>query len=92
MTPPALGQLLMSMIAVFAVFTSGSGILVPLAIVGVFYLPVIGSRILWMKGLSMGQKWGVLAIDVGYAIIALYAVMFFIGVWGERVLLPLSLS
>lgn len=95
MAPRALGQLLMSMIAVFAVFaifTSGSGLLVPLAVVGAFYLPVIGSRMLWMKGLPMGKKWALFAIDLGYALVALYAVMFFMGVWGERVLVPLVMK
>jgi hypothetical protein len=83
-------QLLVSMIAVFAVLTSGDSLLVPLGIVGVFYLPVIGSRVVWMKGLTGGQKLGLFALDIGYALIALYAVFFFLGVWGERVLLPLA--
>jgi hypothetical protein len=40
----------------------------------VFYLPVIGSRVLWMKGLTARQKGTLLGIDLGYALVALYAV------------------
>jgi hypothetical protein len=73
-----LAQFLFSAIAVFSLVTvlafSRGSFFAPVVIVLVFYLPVIGSRVLWMKGLTARQKGTLLGIDLGYALVALYAV------------------
>lgn len=80
-----LAQVLFNILAVFALILFlnilGGIFIVPLLIVALFYIPVIGSRIIWMKDRTAGQKGALLGIDVGYILIALYAVMLLFPLW-----------
>lgn len=80
-----LAQFLFSAIGAFSVISLfsflGGSFLAPVVVVIVFYLPVIGSRIIWMKGLTSGQKGVLLGIDLAYALVALYAVLGIFLLW-----------
>lgn len=84
-----LAQFLFSAIAAFSLIAlfsfMGGSFIAPLVVVIVFYLPVIGSRVVWMKGLTSGQKGALLGIDLGYALITLYAVLGLFLLWNTIV-------
>lgn len=86
MVPRALAQLLLSMFTVAGLIVSGASPLIPLFIVLFFFLPVIGTRVLWMKDRTVGQKWALVGVDVGYILVALYVALGIFMLWGELVL------
>ena len=89
--PRALGQLLLSMFSVAGLIVSGVSVLVPLLLVLFFFLPVIGTRALWMKERTTKQKWALVGIDVGYVLVALYVALGIFTLWGELVLSRLAM-
>ena len=86
MAPRALGQLLLSMFSVAGLIVSSASPMIPLFLVLFFFLPVIGTRALWLKDRTTAQKWALVGIDGGYVLVALYVALGIFTLWGELVL------
>lgn len=89
MAPRGLVQLLLSTLTVLGLVIFGPAPAVPLFLTLAFFLPVIGTRVLWMKEKTSSQKWALLGLDVGYILVALYLALGVFTLWGELVLRPL---